>query len=99
MSPNQSRHQIFASCSGGIVRLFFQLTRSRENISLKARNVAWYRHRKLIPTQIQNMTLRAVKLIIVLLLGFVLAWQGLVTVSAHANSDGRVAQSSCCCSG
>src|SRR5947208_106499 len=45
------------------------------------------------------MMLRPVKLAVVLLLGFVLAWQGVFTVSAGVYQNARGTKSSCCCTG
>src|SRR2546425_11306480 len=45
------------------------------------------------------MILRPVKSAVVLLLGFVLAWQGVFTVSAGVNQNARGTKSSCCCTG
>ena len=45
------------------------------------------------------MILRPVKMAVVLLLGFVLAWQGAFPVSAKANQSVLGTQSSCCCPG
>jgi len=49
--------------------------------------------------QLHAMILRPVKMAVVLLLGFVLAWQGVFTVSAGVNQNARGTKSSCCCTG
>src|SRR6059036_1356866 len=45
------------------------------------------------------MILRPVKMAVVLLLGFVLPWQGVFTFSAGVNQNARGTKSSCCCTG
>src|SRR5882724_4203116 len=45
------------------------------------------------------MTLRPVKMAVVLLLGFALAWQGVFTVAAEVDQNPRGTKSSCCCTG
>src|SRR6266496_182182 len=45
------------------------------------------------------MTSRIAKSAVVLLLGFVLAWQGVVSVSTGVSPNAGATKSSCCCSG
>ena len=45
------------------------------------------------------MTTRAIKMAVVVLLGFVLAWQGVFAASATTGTNARVAKKSCCCTG
>ena len=45
------------------------------------------------------MTSRPIKLAVVLLLGFVLAWQGAFTSFARTSTNAPAAQRSCCCAG
>jgi hypothetical protein len=45
------------------------------------------------------MTLQRMKTAVVLLLGFLLAWQSVATVAAKAGPIAGAAKSSCCCTG
>ena len=55
------------------------------------------RHAKRVPKPpIAAMTLRPVKMAVVLVLGFVLAWQGVFTASADTGANARRAMMSCC---
>jgi len=45
------------------------------------------------------MVLRTVKTAVVLLLGVVLAWQGVFTVSADTGAGTAATKRSCCCTG
>lgn len=45
------------------------------------------------------MTLRPIKLAVVLLLGFVLAWQGVLAASATTGAKAHFGKRSCCCAG
>src|SRR5207249_1458898 len=49
--------------------------------------------------QLHAMILRPIKMAVVLLLGFVLAWQGVFTVAGGVNQDASGTKSSCCCTG
>ena len=45
------------------------------------------------------MTSRPIKMAVVLLLGFVLAWQGVFASSARIGATAQSAKKSCCCTG